>query len=53
MVVESKPSFSVCHLFLQARALAAQAAETDQIRFLVGTQSLRQENQVPVLITSM
>ncbi|KAH3775655.1 EARP and GARP complex-interacting protein 1-like isoform X1 [Dreissena polymorpha] len=29
-----------------ARALCAQAAEADQIRFLVGTQSLRQENQV-------
>lgn len=33
-------------LEFQARALVAQAAETDQIRFIVGTQSLRQENQV-------
>ncbi|XP_045157932.2 EARP and GARP complex-interacting protein 1-like isoform X1 [Mercenaria mercenaria] len=33
-------------LEFQARALAAQAGETDQIRFIVGTQSLRQENQV-------
>ncbi|KAJ8306607.1 hypothetical protein KUTeg_017152 [Tegillarca granosa] len=29
-----------------ARALTSQSAETDQIRFLVGTQSLRAENQV-------
>lgn len=33
-------------LEFQARALAAQDGDTDQIRFLVGTQSLRQENQV-------
>lgn len=31
---------------LQARALTAQTAETENIRFLVGTQSLRAENQV-------
>lgn len=30
----------------QARALAAQTAETDAIRFLVGTQSLKFDNQV-------
>ena len=30
----------------QARALTPQVAETDTIRFLVGTQSLRFENQV-------
>ncbi|XP_069126502.1 EARP and GARP complex-interacting protein 1-like isoform X1 [Argopecten irradians] len=30
----------------QARALSAQTAETDKIRFLVGTQSLRSENQI-------
>lgn len=33
-------------LEFQARALTSQSAETDQIRFLVGTQSLRAENQV-------
>ncbi|KAL5016610.1 hypothetical protein ScPMuIL_006199 [Solemya velum] len=33
-------------LEFQARALTAQVAETDQIRFLVATQSLRAENQV-------
>ncbi|XP_050402615.1 EARP and GARP complex-interacting protein 1 [Patella vulgata] len=33
-------------LEFQARSLAAQVAETDHIRFLVGTQSLRAENQV-------
>ncbi|XP_064605397.1 EARP-interacting protein homolog [Liolophura sinensis] len=33
-------------LEFQARALSAQVAETDSIRFLVGTQSLRAENQV-------
>lgn len=31
---------------LQARALTAQTAETDAIRFLVGTQSLKFDNQV-------
>ncbi|ESO92508.1 hypothetical protein LOTGIDRAFT_206565 [Lottia gigantea] len=33
-------------LEFQARCLTAQAAETEHIRFLVGTQSLRAENQV-------
>ncbi|XP_013387812.1 EARP-interacting protein homolog [Lingula anatina] len=33
-------------LEFQARALTAQTAETDEIRFLVGTQSLKFENQV-------
>ncbi|CAL1526948.1 unnamed protein product [Lymnaea stagnalis] len=33
-------------LEFQARSLCAQEAETDNIRFLVGTQSLRAENQV-------
>ncbi|XP_060081010.1 EARP and GARP complex-interacting protein 1-like [Ylistrum balloti] len=33
-------------LEFQARALSAQTAETDKIRFLVGTQSLRAENQI-------
>ena len=33
-------------LEFQARALTAQTAETDAIRFFVGTQSLRFENQV-------
>ncbi|KAL8600756.1 hypothetical protein ACOMHN_055951 [Nucella lapillus] len=33
-------------LEFQARCLTAQTAETDRIRFLVGTQSLRSENQV-------
>ncbi|XP_067678479.1 EARP and GARP complex-interacting protein 1-like [Haliotis asinina] len=33
-------------LEFQARALTAQTAETDSIRFLVGTQSLRAENQI-------
>uniref|UniRef100_A0A803K266 EARP-interacting protein homolog n=1 Tax=Xenopus tropicalis TaxID=8364 RepID=A0A803K266_XENTR len=32
-----------------ARALAAQTAETDAIRFLVGTQSLRYDNQIHVI----
>lgn len=31
---------------LQARALAPQTGETDAIRFLVGTQSLKFDNQV-------
>ena len=30
----------------QGRTLAARAAETDEIHFLVGTQSLKAENQV-------
>ena len=34
---------------LTARALAARAGETDNIHFLCGTQSLRQENQVHLL----
>lgn len=33
---------------LQARALTAQSAETDAIRFLVGTQSLKFDNQVRI-----
>ena len=33
-------------LFLQARALCPQHAEADVIRFLVGSQSLKFENQV-------
>lgn len=33
-------------LEFQARALTAQSAETDAIRFLVGTQSLKSENQL-------
>ena len=33
-------------LIQQAKALTAQTGETDKIRFLVGTQSLRVENQV-------
>uniref|UniRef100_A0A3Q1FXG2 Uncharacterized protein n=1 Tax=Acanthochromis polyacanthus TaxID=80966 RepID=A0A3Q1FXG2_9TELE len=32
-------------LEFQARALTAQTAETDAIRFLVGTQSLKFDNQ--------
>ncbi|KAK3601537.1 hypothetical protein CHS0354_027679 [Potamilus streckersoni] len=33
-------------LEFQARTLTAQTAESDQVRFLVGTQSLKAENQV-------
>uniref|UniRef100_A0A8C5MMC8 EARP-interacting protein homolog n=1 Tax=Leptobrachium leishanense TaxID=445787 RepID=A0A8C5MMC8_9ANUR len=36
-------------LEFQARALTAQTAETDAIRFLVGTQSLRYDNQIHVI----
>nr|DBA25805.1 TPA: hypothetical protein GDO54_010150 [Pyxicephalus adspersus] len=36
-------------LEFQARALSAQTAETDAIRFLVGTQSLRYDNQIHVI----
>ncbi|XP_073424253.1 EARP and GARP complex-interacting protein 1 [Dendrobates tinctorius] len=36
-------------LEFQARALTAQTAETDAIRFLVGTQSLRFDNQIHVI----
>ncbi|XP_072026211.1 EARP and GARP complex-interacting protein 1-like [Amphiura filiformis] len=36
-------------LEFQARALTAQVAETDVIRFLVGSQSLKHENQVHLL----
>lgn len=32
----------------QARALTPQTAETDAIRFLVGTQSLKYDNQVTI-----
>ncbi len=38
--------FMCCCFSFQARALTPQVAETDAIRFLVGTQSLRFENQV-------
>lgn len=31
-------------IFLQARTLTAQVAETEKIRFLIGTQSLKQVN---------
>uniref|UniRef100_A0A8D0NC73 Uncharacterized protein n=1 Tax=Sus scrofa TaxID=9823 RepID=A0A8D0NC73_PIG len=34
-----------CH---KARALTPQTAETDAIRFLVGTQSLKYDNQVTI-----
>lgn len=34
------------YCILQARALTAQTAETDAIRFIVGTQSLKFDNQV-------
>lgn len=34
---------------LQARALTPQTAETDAIRFLVGTQSLKYENQIHII----
>ncbi|ELR60995.1 Protein TSSC1, partial [Bos mutus] len=34
---------------LQARALTPQTAETDAIRFLVGTQSLKYDNQIHVI----
>ncbi len=34
---------------LTARTLAARAGETDNIQFLVGTQSLKHENQVHLL----
>ena len=36
-------------LELQARCLCPQAAETNYTRFLVATQSLRQENQVHLI----
>lgn len=36
-------------LELQSRALCSQQAETDAIRFLVGTQSLRSDNQVHLI----
>ncbi|XP_034715056.1 EARP-interacting protein homolog [Etheostoma cragini] len=36
-------------LEFQARALTAQAAETDAIRFLVGTQSLKFDNQIHII----
>lgn len=34
---------------LQARALTPQTAETDAIRFLVGTQSLKYDNQIHII----
>lgn len=37
-------------LFFQARALVPQHAETDVIRFIVGTQSLKFENQVSSIL---
>ncbi|TKS86159.1 Protein TSSC1 [Collichthys lucidus] len=36
-------------LEFQARALTAQTAETDAIRFLVGTQSLKFDNQIHII----
>uniref|UniRef100_A0A3Q4GJG7 EARP complex and GARP complex interacting protein 1 n=1 Tax=Neolamprologus brichardi TaxID=32507 RepID=A0A3Q4GJG7_NEOBR len=36
-------------LEFQARALTAQAAETDAVRFLVGTQSLKFDNQIHII----
>ncbi|XP_036928113.1 EARP-interacting protein homolog isoform X2 [Acanthopagrus latus] len=36
-------------LEFQARALTAQSAETDAIRFLVGTQSLKFDNQIHII----
>nr|XP_036882371.1 EARP-interacting protein homolog [Manis javanica] len=36
-------------LEFQARALTPQTAETDAIRFLVGTQSLKYDNQIHVI----
>ncbi|XP_034015663.1 EARP-interacting protein homolog [Thalassophryne amazonica] len=36
-------------LEFQARALTAQTAETDAVRFLVGTQSLRFDNQIHII----
>ncbi|XP_029350329.1 EARP-interacting protein homolog isoform X1 [Echeneis naucrates] len=36
-------------LEFQARALSAQTAETDAIRFLVGTQSLKFDNQIHII----
>ncbi|KAM7079523.1 EARP and GARP complex-interacting protein 1 isoform 2-T2 [Molossus nigricans] len=36
-------------LEFQARALTPQTAETDAIRFLVGTQSLKYENQIHII----
>ncbi|XP_072782125.1 EARP and GARP complex-interacting protein 1 isoform X2 [Taeniopygia guttata] len=36
-------------LEFQARALTPQTAETDAIRFLVGTQSLRYDNQIHII----
>lgn len=38
--------------YLQARALTAQTAETDAVRFLVGTQSLKFDNQVRATLSS-
>lgn len=44
------PSYMCVHFpsLLQARALTPQTAETDAIRFLVGTQSLKYDNQVTI-----
>nr|KAF6270253.1 EARP complex and GARP complex interacting protein 1 [Pipistrellus kuhlii] len=36
-------------LEFQARALTPQTAETDAIRFLVGTQSLKYDNQIHII----
>ncbi|XP_071369898.1 EARP-interacting protein homolog, partial [Centroberyx affinis] len=36
-------------LEFQARALTSQTAETDAIRFLVGTQSLKFDNQIHII----
>lgn len=45
-----RPPPPTCAFFfpLQARALTPQTAETDAIRFLVGTQSLKYDNQVTI-----
>uniref|UniRef100_A0A8C7CZN0 EARP complex and GARP complex interacting protein 1 n=1 Tax=Oncorhynchus kisutch TaxID=8019 RepID=A0A8C7CZN0_ONCKI len=37
------------YLVLQARALTSQTAESDAIRFLVGTQSLKFDNQIHII----
>ncbi|KAG8512334.1 EARP and GARP complex-interacting protein 1 [Galemys pyrenaicus] len=42
------PGSELVHFPPQARALTPQTAETDAIRFLVGTQSLKYDNQVTI-----
>lgn len=46
--VHPPPTTCALSFPLQARALTPQTAETDAIRFLVGTQSLKYDNQVSV-----